>query len=394
MPSLIGNNPSQVPTNGDLGTLAFQDSGAVNITGGIINVSNIIATSNVSANAIFDSGVELLTYFQGVDNTQNTRINSIETINTNQNTSITIIQGVNLTQNTRLNAIETINTNQNTTISIIQGVDLGQNATITAVNQFAQAAFNRANTEPDSFNFLANTILVANATGYISNSSMAFSASNNNVFLPSNVAIGISTPTSNPGRTTLSLNGAADGGIYELLKNGTRTFLLYNPTGTNDTQIQASSSSGLRFATNNAECMRIDASGNVSIGTTSTTYKLQVNGSFAATTKSFVIPHPTKEGKQLRYGSLEGPENGVYIRGKLKDSDTIELPDYWTKLVDPDSITVQVTPIGQHQKLYVKEISNNKVIIGNENVFAKSINCFYVIWAERNDVEKLQVEVD
>jgi hypothetical protein len=34
MPSLIGNKPNQVPTNGDLGTLAFQDSNAVNITGG------------------------------------------------------------------------------------------------------------------------------------------------------------------------------------------------------------------------------------------------------------------------------------------------------------------------------------------------------------------------
>jgi hypothetical protein len=34
MPSLIGNKPNQVPSNGDLGTLAFQDANAVNITGG------------------------------------------------------------------------------------------------------------------------------------------------------------------------------------------------------------------------------------------------------------------------------------------------------------------------------------------------------------------------
>jgi hypothetical protein len=39
MPSLIGNKPSQVPSNGDLGTLAFQDSNAVNITGGVVDVS-------------------------------------------------------------------------------------------------------------------------------------------------------------------------------------------------------------------------------------------------------------------------------------------------------------------------------------------------------------------
>ena len=39
MPSLVGNKPNQVPTNGDLGTLAFQDSNAVNITGGVVDVS-------------------------------------------------------------------------------------------------------------------------------------------------------------------------------------------------------------------------------------------------------------------------------------------------------------------------------------------------------------------
>ena len=39
MPSLIGNKPNQVPSNGDLGTLAFQDSNAVNITGGVVDVS-------------------------------------------------------------------------------------------------------------------------------------------------------------------------------------------------------------------------------------------------------------------------------------------------------------------------------------------------------------------
>ena len=133
--------------------------------------------------------------------------------------------------------------------------------------------------------------------------------------------------------------------------------------------------------------------GGVAIGATSASgYKLYVNGSFAAITKSFVIDHPTKPNMKLRYGSLEGPENGVYIRGKL-EGDTIQLPEYWTKLVDPDSITVNLTPIGSHQKLYVKDIVDNKVMIGNENLIGKGIKCFYIIFAERNDVEKLQVEI-
>lgn len=134
-------------------------------------------------------------------------------------------------------------------------------------------------------------------------------------------------------------------------------------------------------------------SGNVGVGVINPSYKLEVNGSFAATTKSFVIDHPTKEGKRLRYGSLEGPENGVYVRGKLVGTNTIELPEYWTKLVDPDSITVQLTPIGKHQKLYVEDIIDNKVIVGNENLFG-DIKCFYVVFAERCDVDKLEVEID
>jgi len=116
-----------------------------------------------------------------------------------------------------------------------------------------------------------------------------------------------------------------------------------------------------------------------------------ISGALNATTKSFNIGHPTKPGKQLRYGSLEGPEFGVYIRGRIQGN-TIELPDYWTKLVDPDSITVALTPIGKHQKLYVEKIENNIVYIGVDGWFAKDINCFYTIYGERADVDKLEVE--
>jgi len=133
--------------------------------------------------------------------------------------------------------------------------------------------------------------------------------------------------------------------------------------------------------------------GGVLIGTaTPGSYTLQVVGSFAASTKSFVIEHPTRPGYDLRYGSLEGPENGVYVRGRLKGN-RIELPDYWTKLVDPDSITVNLTPIGKHQKLYVEEIKDNVIIIGNDNLFGKTVDCFYTVFGERCDVEKLVVEI-
>ena len=115
----------------------------------------------------------------------------------------------------------------------------------------------------------------------------------------------------------------------------------------------------------------------------------KTTGVFAATSKSFDIDHPTKEGMRLRYGSLEGPENGVYVRGRLTGNNTIKLPDYWTGLIHEDTITVTLTPIGKPQDLYVEDIGNNQVIIGGED-----INCFYVVYGERKDVEKITVEYD
>jgi hypothetical protein len=104
--------------------------------------------------------------------------------------------------------------------------------------------------------------------------------------------------------------------------------------------------------------------------------------------KSFVIDHPTKFGYKLRYGSLEGPESGVYVRGRLTGTGEIQLPEYWTKLVDPDSITVNLTPVGQHQSLYVARIENNTVYVSGE----ANIDCYYAVYGERADIDKLITE--
>ena len=139
-----------------------------------------------------------------------------------------------------------------------------------------------------------------------------------------------------------------------------------------------------------AEVFRVTSGGTVNIGGdwTQTNYKLQVYGSFAATTKSFVIDHPTKENHKLRYACLEGPENSVYVRGRSSDP-VIELPDYWVGLVHDDSITVNVTPIG-NKNVWVESINNNSVTIGSDD----STEYFYTVFAERKDVEKLEVEVE
>ena len=79
---------------------------------------------------------------------------------------------------------------------------------------------------------------------------------------------------------------------------------------------------------------------------------------------------------------------GVYYRGRNKTNE-ITLPDYWKDLVDADSITVQIQPIGHPQNIIVKEFDNEKIIIDSENTW---IDCFYHVYGERKDVNKLIVE--
>jgi hypothetical protein len=115
-----------------------------------------------------------------------------------------------------------------------------------------------------------------------------------------------------------------------------------------------------------------------------------IGGTLTATVKSFIIDHPTKEGKKLQYGVLEGPEHSVYVRGKLTNNNTITLPDHWHALVHEDTITVNLTPIGKRQDLWVETVTDTSITVGSDN----EINCFYTVFAERKDIEKLVTEFD
>ena len=109
--------------------------------------------------------------------------------------------------------------------------------------------------------------------------------------------------------------------------------------------------------------------------------------------KPFDIKHPNKKGHRLRHISLEGPEIAIYYRGKLKDDTVINLPDYWDGFVDKDSITVNLTPVGSYQELFVEKIDWGKKIIV-KNASGGPINCHYTVYGERIDMEKLIVEYE
>lgn len=118
----------------------------------------------------------------------------------------------------------------------------------------------------------------------------------------------------------------------------------------------------------------------------------------ASGNKSFDIPHATQPGKRIRHVCAEGPEAGIYVRGRLTGKNTINLPDYWEGLVDPDSITVTLTQIGSSQDLIVESIDWGKVVKIKSGT-ASNIDCFYEVWVARyinreNPEEKLHVVYD
>ena len=117
--------------------------------------------------------------------------------------------------------------------------------------------------------------------------------------------------------------------------------------------------------------------------------------------KPFDIQHPTKgKGHRLRYACIEGPEVGVYYRGRLKESNVIHLPYYWKDLVDENSVTVQLQPIGSNQNLVIQEFNNEFIVIAEDSTNTdlitdlSTIDCFYHVYGERKDINPLIVEYE
>jgi len=175
---------------------------------------------------------------------------------------------------------------------------------------------------------------------------------------------------------------------------GGNSFATTAVIGTNDTH-------SLHLETSGSTRVAVTPDGKVGVNTISPSYNLEVNGTFAANTKSFKIDHPTKEGYKLIYGSLESPYHGIRLTGKstaVKGYAKVVLPEYIYKLVRHNDINIQLTNIRHSRVLYVNEVnvSENYFVVAYDKQMFDGDKTFEFYWdftAERQDIDKLESEV-
>ena len=130
--------------------------------------------------------------------------------------------------------------------------------------------------------------------------------------------------------------------------------------------------------------VNLTLTGNIAVFSTKVTAPIFEGSATSAKTigGAFDIPHFRDKNKRIRHVIAEGPEAGIYVRGTLKDSNKIELPEYWDGIVDPETITVTLTQIGYSQDLIIDGIEWGKTVKIKSGTGA-NIHCYYEIWAAR-----------
>ncbi|HKV07792.1 MAG TPA: hypothetical protein VJ725_06630, partial [Thermoanaerobaculia bacterium] len=118
----------------------------------------------------------------------------------------------------------------------------------------------------------------------------------------------------------------------------------------------------LVLGTNKINRMEIGGNGGVTVNG-----NLTITGNITAMgIKNFAVEDPADPQRALYFTALEGPEAGTYFRGtaRLKEGEAvIELPGYFSRVTEPEQLTVQLTPLGSWGQLYVAEKSPERLVI-------------------------------
>jgi hypothetical protein len=121
-----------------------------------------------------------------------------------------------------------------------------------------------------------------------------------------------------------------------------------------------------------------------------TTYEIVYNAFLPCSeAKTFIIDHPDDpQNKYLVHACLEGPEAGVFYRGKgtiqNNRSVVITLPQYVRKLAY--DFTLQLTPI-RTSPTKPSQLTSSKVINGLFTVYGANGSFFWLVYAKRHSIE-------
>ena len=112
-------------------------------------------------------------------------------------------------------------------------------------------------------------------------------------------------------------------------------------------------------------------------------------GPTGSTDKTFIIEHPSNENKFLVHACLEGPEAGVYYRGKASiidnNSVTIQLPEYLVSLAT--ELTVELTSIYSNNNITSTGIYETSEIENNLfTVYGKNGSFYWTVYGKQNDI--------
>ena len=75
----------------------------------------------------------------------------------------------------------------------------------------------------------------------------------------------------------------------------------------------------------------------------------------------------------------------LVTRGRLRKSNSLDLPIEWKDIIDPDSVTVNLTQIRTSQDLIVYDyiFFENKIFVRSGLGPDTVIDCYYTVFADR-----------
>jgi len=233
-----------------------------------------------------------------------------------------------------------------------------------------------------------NAVAIGSGAGYFSQGSNTVAISTNAGYSSQNdfaVAIGTMAGTSNQ-----KSNAIAIGYMAGFTNQGQYSIAIGNKAGETDQSpnsiIINANSSSLNTTTSGLFINPIRQEG------TSTGNIVVYNNSskevYVDSSKSFVINHPEDIRKYIVHACLEGPEAGIYYRGKATITNNvnveIELPRY-VKYIGKN-FTIQLTKIYSNPELFGQPLETTEVIDGKFKVYGSNCRFYWMVQGERNEI--------